>query len=180
METIEMSHSGWMDEDVGCVGVCVGVCVCVCVWVCTTSISVMEDLCSVAQSCPTPRPHDCSMPGFLVLHYLPAFAQIHVQWVSQWCHPIISSFVAPFSSCPQSFPASESFPMSWLFASGDQSIRASASAAVLPLNNGILLSHKKEWNPVICNNIDGSWMKISEINLSEEDQYDMILLICGI
>ena len=44
---------------------------------------------------------------------------------SWWCHPTISSSVAPFSSCPQSFPASESFPMSWLFASGGQSIGAS-------------------------------------------------------
>ena len=52
--------------------------------------------------------------------------------LSQWCHPTISSSVATFSSCPQSFPASGSFPMSWLFTSGGQSIRASAS--VLPVN----------------------------------------------
>ena len=43
----------------------------------------------------------------------------------QWCHPTISSSVTPFSSCPQSFPAWGSFPMSWLFASGGQSIGAS-------------------------------------------------------
>ena len=54
--------------------------------------------------------------------------------MSQWCHPIISSSVAYFSSCLQSFPASGSSPMSRLFASGDQSIGASASAAVLPMN----------------------------------------------
>ena len=54
--------------------------------------------------------------------------------VSWWCHPTISSSVVPFSSCPQSFPASGSFTMSWLFASGGQSIRASASASVLSLN----------------------------------------------
>ena len=48
-----------------------------------------------------------------------------------WCHPTISSSVAPFSSCPQSFPASRSFPMSWLFTSGGQNIGASASASVL-------------------------------------------------
>ena len=53
--------------------------------------------------------------------------------VSQWCHPTISSFVATFSSCPQSFPASGSFPVSQLFASGGQSIVASASASVLPM-----------------------------------------------
>ena len=52
----------------------------------------------------------------------------------RWCHPTISSSVIPFSSCPQSFPASGSFQMSQLFASGGQRIRASASASVLPIN----------------------------------------------
>ena len=52
--------------------------------------------------------------------------------LTQWCHPIILSSVAPFSSCPQPFPASGSFPMSQLFASGAQSVEASAS--VLPIN----------------------------------------------
>ena len=52
----------------------------------------------------------------------------------QWCLPTISSFVIPFSSCLQSFPASESFLMSPLFASGGQSFRASASASALPVN----------------------------------------------
>ena len=51
---------------------------------------------------------------------------------SQWCHPAISSSVIPFSSCPQSLPASESFPMSQIFAWGGQSTGASASASVLP------------------------------------------------
>ena len=54
--------------------------------------------------------------------------------LNQWWHPTISSSVAPFSSCLQSFPASGSFPMSQLFASGDQSAGASASASVLPMN----------------------------------------------
>ena len=54
--------------------------------------------------------------------------------LSQWCHPAISSSVIPYSSCPQSFPASESFPMSQLFASGGQSIGVSALASVLPKN----------------------------------------------
>ena len=53
--------------------------------------------------------------------------------LSQWCHPTISSSVVPFS-CPQSFPASGSFQMSQLFASGGQSIGVSASASVLPMN----------------------------------------------
>ena len=51
-----------------------------------------------------------------------------------WCHPTISSSVVPFSSCPQSFPASGSFPVSQFFASGGQSIRVSASVSVLPMN----------------------------------------------
>ena len=54
--------------------------------------------------------------------------------LSQWCHPTISSSVIPFSSCPQSFPASESVQLSQLFASGGQSIGVSASASVLPVN----------------------------------------------
>ena len=54
--------------------------------------------------------------------------------LSRWCHPTISSSVAPFSSCPRSSPASGSFHMSQFFASGGQSIGAAASASVLPMN----------------------------------------------
>ena len=68
--------------------------------------------------CPSPAPGVYPNPGPL----------------SQWCHPAISSSVIPFSSCLQSFPASGSFPMSQLFASGGQSIGVSASASVLPMN----------------------------------------------
>ena len=64
---------------------------------------------------------------------------------SQWCHPAISSSVIPFSSCPQSLPASESFPMSQLFAWGGQSTGVSASASFPPkksradlLQNGLV------------------------------------------
>ena len=86
--------------------------------------------CSVAKSCSTLcNPMNCSTPGFPVLHYLPKFAQTHVH-----CHPTISSSVIPFYPCTQSFPASRSFPMSWLFVSFGQGIGASASAAVLPKN----------------------------------------------
>ena len=53
---------------------------------------------------------------------------------SRWCHPAISSSAVPFSSCPQSLPASESFPMSQLFTSGGQSIGILASTSVLPMN----------------------------------------------
>ena len=54
--------------------------------------------------------------------------------LSRWCHPTISSSVVPFSSCPQSSPASGSFQISQLFTSGGQSIGVSASASVLPMN----------------------------------------------
>ena len=54
--------------------------------------------------------------------------------LSQWCHPIISSSVVPFSSCPQSFPASGSFQMTQFFALDGQNIGVSVSASVLPMN----------------------------------------------
>ena len=54
--------------------------------------------------------------------------------LSRWCHPAISSCVVPFSSCLQSFPASESFLMSQFFTSGGPSIGVSASTSVLPMN----------------------------------------------
>ena len=72
---------------------------------------------------PTPRAYSNSRP------------------LSQWCHPAISSSVIPFSSCLQSFPASGSFQMSQFFASGGQSIEASAPASVLPMNI-------QDWSPL--------------------------------
>ena len=95
--------------------------------------------CSAAQSCltltlgrqhasppcpsPTPGVHPNSCPS------------------SRWCHPAISFSVVPFSSCPQSLPASRSFPMSQLFAWGGQSIGVSASTSVLPMNT-------QDWSPL--------------------------------
>ena len=78
---------------------------------------------------------DCSTPGFRV-HHLPESpgACSNSCPLSRWCHPTISSSVVPFSSCPQSFPASGSFPMSPRFESGGQSIGASASVSVLSVN----------------------------------------------
>ena len=73
---------------------------------------------------------DWSSPSFPVHHWLLELAQTQVHW----CHPTVSSSDVPFSSCLQPFPASESFPMSQFFLSGSQSIRASASASVLPMN----------------------------------------------
>ena len=100
-------------------------------------INILQFSCSVASdslrphesqharpSCPSPTPgvHSDSHPS------------------SQWCHPAISSSVVPFSSCPQSLPASESFPVSQLFVSGGQSIGVSALASVLPMNT-------QDWAP---------------------------------
>ena len=75
--------------------------------------------------CPLPTPGACS-------NSCPS---------SWWCHPTISSSVIPFSSCLQSFPASGSFPMSQLFASGGQSIGVSALASILPMNT-------QDWSPL--------------------------------
>ena len=80
--------------------------------------------------------------------------------VSRWCNPTISSSVVPFSSCSQSFPASGSFQMNQLFASGGQSIGVSASTSVLPMNTqdwfplgwtGWLSLHSKELSRVFSN-----------------------------
>ena len=59
----------------------------------------------------------------------------------QWCHPTNSSSIIPFSSCPQSFPASESFQMSQLSTSGGQSIGVSSLTSVLPMNT-------QDWSPL--------------------------------
>ena len=78
--------------------------------------------------CPSPSPvvHSDSCPS------------------SQWYHPAISSSVVPFS-CPQSLPASESFPMSQLFTWGGQSTGVSASTSVLPMNTQELISFRMDW-----------------------------------
>ena len=88
------------------------------------SLSVMSDslwlheLQHTRLRCPSLSPGVCSKSCLL----------------DRWCHPTISSFFAPFSSCTQSFPASGSFPVTQLFSSGSQSIGASASASILPRN----------------------------------------------
>ena len=94
---------------------------------------IHQKLSSVTQLSPTLlHPMDCSAPGLPVHHQLPEFTQTHVHQINDAIQP--SHSVVPFSSCPQSFPASGSFPMSQLFASGGQSIGVSASTLVLPMN----------------------------------------------
>ena len=75
---------------------------------------------------------------------------------SQWRHPAISSSVVPFSSCPQSLPASESFPMSQLFAWDGLSIGVSALASVLPMNT-------QGWSPLQWT----GWISLQSMGLSE-------------
>ena len=87
--------------------------------------------CSVAKSCATLSPHGLQHTKLPCPSLSPGVCSNSCP-LSQWCHPTISSSVAPFSSCPQSFPASGSLPMSQLFTSGGQSIGASAS--VLQMN----------------------------------------------
>ena len=95
---------------------------------------------SVAQSCPTLcDPKNCSTPGLPVHHQHPEFTQTHVHWVGDAIQP--SHPVFPFSSCPQSLPASGSLPMSQLFSWCGQSIGVSASALVLPMNT-------QDWSPL--------------------------------
>ena len=88
---------------------------------------------SVTQSCPTLcDPMNRSTPGLPVHYHLLEFTQTHVHQVSdaiQHSHPVVS-----FSSCPQSLPASKSFPMSQLFTWGGQNTGASALASFLPKN----------------------------------------------
>ena len=105
------------------------------------TIKAVVQFSSVAQSCPTlcnPMNHQQARPP------CPSpTPRIHPHPcpLSQWCHPIISSSVVPFSSCPQSFPASGSFQVSQLFASGGQSIGVSASTSVPPVNT-------QDWSPL--------------------------------
>ena len=86
---------------------------------------------------PTPRVHPNPCPS------------------SQWCQPTVSSSVVPFS-CPQSFPASGSFPMSQLFTCGGQSIGVSASTSVLPMNT-------QDWSPLGW----ASWISLQSKGLQE-------------
>ena len=89
--------------------------------------------------CPSPTPDACSNSCPLC-------------W---WCHPTISSSVVPFTSHPQSFPASGSFPMCRFFASGGQSIGVSASASVLPMNS-------QDWFRLGCT----GWISLQSKGLS--------------
>jgi len=107
-------------------------------FVCMVVQNCSDQIRWVAQSCPTLCDSmNHSTPGLPVHHQLPEFTQTHVHRVSD---AAISSSVVLFSSCPQSLPASESFPMSQLFAWGGQSTGVSALASFLPKKS-------KGWSP---------------------------------
>ena len=118
---------------------------------------------SVAQSCPySLRPHElqhtrppCPSPTLRV--------HSNSRPSSQWCHPAISSSVVPFSSCHQSLPASESFPMSQLFAWGGQSTGVSVLASVLPMNT-------QGWSPFERTR----WISLQSKGLSPTPQFKSI------
>ena len=96
---------------------------------------------------------------------------------SQWCHPAISSSVFPFSSCPQSLPASGSFPMSQLFAWGGQSIGVSASASVLPMNHQG--NANENYNEVLLHTCQMSIIKKSANKCQSVYGKKRILVHCG-
>jgi len=83
--------------------------------------------------------------------------------LNQWCNPTISSSVVPFSSCPQPFPASGSFPMSQLFTSGGQSMGVSASTSVLPMNT-------QDWSPLRWT----GWISLQSKGLSRVFSYTTV------
>ena len=104
------------------------------------SASLVLQFSSVVQSCPTLQPQELQHARPPCLSPTPA---VHPNSCPscRWCHPAILSSVIPFSSCPQSLPVSESFPMSQLFVWGGQSIGVSALASVLPKNT-------QDWSPL--------------------------------
>ena len=108
-------------------------------------------------------PMNRSTPGLPVHHQLPEFTSTHVHRV-WWCHPAISFSAVPFSSFPQSLPASGSIPMSQLFASGGQSIGVSASVSVLPMNtqDGSPLDQFKESSDIVETLRFSTWISETE------------------
>ena len=115
-----------------------------------------------------------STPGLPVNH--PTRVHSNSCPSSRWCHPAISSSVVPFSSCPQSLPASESFPMSQLFTWGGQSTGVLALASVLPMNT-------QDWSPLEWT----GWISLQSQGLSRvfsnttvQKHQNMYIIICGI
>ena len=117
--------------------------------------------CSITRSCPTL----CNLMLYLLYARLPCLSLSprvcsNSCPLCRWCHPTISSSITPFSSSLPSFPASGSFPISWLFTSGGPTIGASVSTSVLPMNiqgwfplelTGLISLHSKGLSRVFSN-----------------------------
>ena len=112
---------------------------------------------SITQSCLALRPHRMQHTRLSCLSLSPGVCSNSCpsNW---WCHPTVSVSVSPFSSSYQSFPASGSFPVSWLFTSGGQSNKTSVSASVLPMTiqgwfplgwTGLIFLHSKGHSKVL-------------------------------
>ena len=109
----------------------------------SSNVTLGKSVSSVTQSCPTLRPHGLQHARLSCPSPTPGACSNSCP-LSRWCHPTISSSVAPFSSCPQSFSASGSFPMSQFFASGGQ--YWSFSFNISPSNEHPgLISFRMEW-----------------------------------
>ena len=126
---------------------------------------------SVAQSCLTLcNPMNRSTPGLPVHHQLPELTQTHVHRVGdaiQPSHPVVS-----FSSCPQSLPASASFPMSQLFAWGGQSTGVSALASFLPKNSCIVVNNC----PICWNTLLNCTSHVRKVSLLYPEFFLLFLL----
>ena len=142
-------------------------CVCVCVCVCVL----------VAQSCLTlSDPTNCSMPGFPALHYLLELLKLmSIESMMPSSHLILCH---SFPSCPQSFSASGSFPVSQFFASGGQSIAASASASVLPKKYPGLISLKIDWFDLLV--VQGIFQESSQALQFKSINYSVLSLHYGL
>ena len=131
-------------------------------WFLPHNNTVQPSVRSVTQLCPTLwDPMDCSTPG--LPYPSPTPRVLNSSPLSWWCHPTILSSVVPFSSFPQSFPASGSFPMSQLFTSGGQRIGVSVSTSVLPMNT-------QDWSNITLNRYQLStfWQIFSKLVLPSE------------
>ena len=101
--------------------------------ICASFLELLFCCCSVTKLCPTLQPHGLQHARLPCPSLSPGVCSDSCP-LSRWCDPTISSSVTPFSSCPQSFPASGSFPVSRHFLSGGQNIGASVLTSVLPMN----------------------------------------------
>ena len=139
--------------------------------------------CLVGQSCPTLwDPKDCSTPASLSFTLSRSLLKL---MSIELVHPTISSSLTPFSSCPQSFPASGSFPMSWLFVSGGQHIGASLQWVWFIWRDSLFISGLAVWVkgsflPMYCSSEVSAWSLAEGRRLaSRTRQHGRKTAMCG-